>query len=161
MKARKAVYSVVVILLLIGGFVIGDYFALFGVKTDVRLDFAEGTFRIVDAETGNPVVRVIARCVQQFNENACTQRNSGKMNVVSIHVPMKRIVTESFLFSHSDKIEKPVDPNINIIFIHPDYREPFRTYRTEDFFTGKFDEYPVKMTSFSSKEAAKEVTVDE
>lgn len=151
---KKVVYGIAALLLLTAGFAAGDYFALFGITTSMRLDFAEGTFRTVDAETGGPVVRVVVRCVQKSNKNACTQRYSGKMNIVSVLMPMRRIVRESFLFVHSEETEKPADPNINLLFIHPDYREPFRTFRTEDFHTGKFNEYPVRMTPIGSEEAS-------
>ena len=153
---KKIYYSIFAVIVLSALFVLADYFALFGTKTNIKLDFAEGTFRTVDAETGDLVLQVIVRCIQKHNNKACTQRETNKANIVSVHLPMKRIVTESLLFKQSEKTEKPADPNIQIKFIHPNYGLPFVKFKVDDFYAGKLNEYVIKMNRIDWGEEAED-----
>ena len=143
---KKVYYSIFAVIIISVLFVLADYFALFGTKTNIKLDFAEGTFRTVNEDTGELVIRAFVSCIQKFNEKACTQRESNKNGIVSVHIPIKRIVEESFFFNQSEQIEKTIDSNFHIKFIHPNYRIPFQTFQMEDFYAGKFKEYIIKMT---------------
>ncbi|MCZ6803816.1 MAG: hypothetical protein O7D86_07765 [Proteobacteria bacterium] len=88
---KVIIYSISAITLICGLFVVADYFSLFGTKTDVKLDFVEARFRTLDADTGGVVLDIGVRCFQKNNKNACTRRDSHRVGIVSVHIPVRRV----------------------------------------------------------------------
>ena len=129
---RKAVIAFTVIVAVAAGLVIADYFALFGTSTRVRQDFIELRFRMVDEETGAPVIDAHAKCFQKYNQNACTQGNSGRLGIVSIHVPVRKTITRTYLFEKNSRLQKTRDPKLQVLFFHPDYASPVETIMIPD-----------------------------
>lgn len=123
----KRLYVAGVIAGLLVALVIADYFAVFGTRTKSRFDFYELTFKPVDEETGAPVVDVHVRCFQKSNENACTLKNSGKAGILSVNIPVTKIITRTWLFEKVVSIQQTRDPKVHIMFIHHDYARPVET----------------------------------
>ena len=134
----------IAILSLSGIFVTGDYFGLFGLKKYLVLDFAESSFKLVDKETGAPVIDVKIRCFQKGNSNACTQKESHSTGVI-IRIPVQKLVWESLLFKNKEELVPTNDPQIHIIFIHYNYNNPVETFIVEDLYNNPIRKYPVKM----------------
>ena len=122
-----------------------DYYSMFGVKQVEKFDFTEINFNTVDEESGAPVEGVKVRCFQKNNNNACTQRDSGQISIVSINVPVQKIVTQSVLFEQDVEIKKTKDPKIHVMFIHQDYANPVETIFVEELLELKDKNIIVKM----------------
>jgi hypothetical protein len=129
----------------VAGIVITDYFSLLGITQQEKLGFVEARFKTVDAENGMPVLNVYIRCFQKKNNNACTQRDSYKAGVVSIKIPVRRIVSHSLFFNQGETFMETKDPELHIMFIHPDYDNPVESFRTIDLFNNPGQQYLVKM----------------
>ncbi len=114
-------------------FVTCDYFSLFGTKEVEKLGFIEMNFKTVDETSGARVTDVKVRCFQNNNNNACAHRDSGRAGIVSINIPVQKIVTQSILFDKDFKIRETSDPKLHIMFIHPDYAHPVETIYVEEF----------------------------
>lgn len=123
----KRLYVAGGIIGLLVAIVIADYFAVFGTRTKSRFDFYELTFKPVDEETGAPVIGVHIRCFQKNNENACTLKNSGKAGILSVNIPVTKVITHTWLFEKDVTIQKTRDPKVHIMFIHQDYARPVET----------------------------------
>jgi hypothetical protein len=126
-------------------FIVADYYSMFGVKQVEKFDFTEINFNTVDEESGAPVEGVKVRCFQKNNNNACTQRDSGQISIVSINVPVQKIVTQSILFEQDVEIKKTKDPKIHVMFIHQDYANPVETIFVEELLELKDKNIIVKM----------------
>jgi len=126
-------------------FIVADYYSMFGVKQIEKFDFTEINFNTVDEESGAPVEGVKVRCFQKKNNNACTQRNSGQISIVSINIPVQKIVTQSILFEQDVEIKKTKDPKIHVMFIHQDYASPVETLFVEELLELKDKNIIVKM----------------
>lgn len=142
---KQGITVVSTLLLLCGLFVTADYFSLFGTKTRVKLDFVEARFRTIDAETGDLVLDVGVRCFQKNNKNACTRRDSHRVGIVTVHVPVQRVTRSTLLFKKSEEMIKASDPEIHIMFIHQDYFNPTETLLLDDVYANKVNEYTVEM----------------
>ena len=142
---KKVVYGVSAILALAVIFIIADYFALFGTSTKIKLDFVETNIRTIDAETGSLVFEVGVRCFQHKNDNACTRRESHRAGVVSVHIPVRRVIKKTLLFKKSEELIKAKDPKIHIMLIHQDYYNPTKTVLLDDIYTQKVIDYTVEM----------------
>jgi len=143
---RLLVYIVSLLMLISGLFIAADYFSLFGTKLDVRLDFSEVRFRTLDADTGGVVMNVGVRCTQKGIENACTRRESHQVGVVSVHIPVQRVIKKTFFFKKEEEIVKTLDPNIHIILIHHNHSILIKTLLMEDLYSNGVTEYVVKMS---------------
>jgi hypothetical protein len=128
-----------------GLFVTGDYFALYGLKKYLVLDFIESSFKPVDKETGAPVVDVKIRCFQKGNNNACTQKESHTTGIVIARIPVQKLVWESFLFKNKEELVATNDPQLHIMFIHYNYNNPVETFIVEDLYNNPVRKYSVKM----------------
>ena len=146
-KIRFAISFLSTILLCVAVFVIADYFTLFGTSKRVELDFVEARFRTVEKNTGNLVFGAGVRCFQKHNNNACTLRDSHQAGVVSVNVPVKRIIESSLLFTQNETIEKSADPKIHMMFIHNSHMKETVTLLLEDIFANPGKEYQVEMIS--------------
>lgn len=144
-KTKLTVAAIGLIVLLGGGFVVADYLALFGTSTTTKLAFAEARFRTLDKDTGDLIIGARVRCFQRRNNNACTLRDSHQHGVVAVHVPYKRIVESTLLFTKTETIEKAADPRINIMFIHTEYMKETLSLQLDDIFNQPGKEYTVKM----------------
>jgi len=108
--------------------VAADYFAMFGTSRTDQLELIELHFKIVDEETGAPVTGVHARCFQSNNDNACAERFDSTSSMVSITIPMTKVVTKSYLFVQNATLRETADPKLKIMFVHPDYANPIETF---------------------------------
>lgn len=130
---------------MLGAFVTADYFAVFSVKQEVKLDFVEARFRTIDQDTKALVFEVGVRCFQKNNMNACTRRESHQAGVVSAHIPIYRVVERTLLFKKSEEIIKSADPKLQVMLLHKDYHNPVKTIVLEDIYTKREIEYTVEM----------------
>ncbi len=142
---KKIIFGVLTIVVLAILFVIADYFALFGINTKVKLDFVETNIRTIDAETGKLVFDVGVRCFQKKNENACTRRESHRAGVVSVHIPVRRVIQSTLLFKKAEELIKAADPKIHIMSIHQDYYNPTKTVLLDDIYNQRKINYTVEM----------------
>jgi len=142
---RYIIYISIVFAVVATGIVVADYFSLFGISKQEKLEFVEARFKTVDAENGGPVFDVHVRCFQKMNENACTQRDSYTPGVVSIKIPMRRIVTQSLFFNQGEVLLGTLDPKLHIMFIHSDYSNPVESFIIIDIFNNPGQQYLVKM----------------
>ncbi len=135
----------IAIAILAGSFVTADYFALFGTKKNLKLDFVEARFRTLDKETGALVFDVGVRCFQQNNMNACSRRDSHQAGVVSAHIPVRRLIESTLLFKKSEEIIKSADPELHVMLMHQNYYNPTKTILLDDIYSHKQIEYTVEM----------------
>jgi hypothetical protein len=142
---RNILIASLVVLALVGLFVAGDYFGVFGLKKYLVLDFAESSFRPVDKETGAPVIDVKIRCFQKGNSNACTQKESRSTGVIIVRVPVQKLVWESLLFKNKEELVATNDPQLHIMFIHYNYNNPVATFSIEDLYINPVSKYSIKM----------------
>lgn len=146
-KTIKLIVSIVLSLMLaVGAFVVADYFALFGTKLDLRLEFSEIRFRTLDEETGGIIMHVGVRCIQKGINNACTRRESHKVGVVLVQVPVQHVIKKTNLFKKEEEIVKTLDPKIHIMLIHQNYHSLSKTLLMEELYLNKVTEYEIKMT---------------
>jgi hypothetical protein len=130
---------------LAGLFVTADYFGLFGLKKYLVLDFAESSFKPVDDETGAPVIDVKIRCFQKGNSNACTQKESRSTGIVIARIPVQKLVWETLLFKKKEEMVATNDPQLHIMFIHYNYKNPVATFTIEDLYNNPVSKYSIKM----------------
>ncbi len=113
-------------------FLMGDYLAWFGTSKSTTLDYIQVNFKMVDEETGAPLMQSHARCFQKKNRNACSEVNSGKAGILSLKIPAHKMITRSHLFKQSEEMVETADPELHIMFIHSDYASPVETVMTKD-----------------------------
>ena len=142
---KKGIYTVLVLVVLGAIFVIADYFGLFGTRTRLKLDFVVANIRTIDAETGKLVFDVGVRCFQKRNNNACTRRDSHRAGIVSVHIPVRKVIRSTLLFDKSKEIIKSEDPKLHIMLIHQDYNNPTKTVMLDDIYQNKVNDYTVEM----------------
>ncbi len=142
---KTTVAALSVTLVLVSIFVIGDYFALFGLKKYLVLDFIEASFKPVNKETGAPVIDVKIRCFQMGNNNACTQKESRSIGIVIARIPIQKLVWKSILFKNKEEVVPPKDPRLQIMFIHYNYINPVETLVVEDIVQSPVIKKVVKM----------------
>jgi len=113
-------------------FLLGDYLAWFGTSKTATLDYVQVNFKMADEETGAPLMNAHARCFQQKNRNACSEVDSGKPGILSLKIPVHKIITRSHLFKQGEAMVETADPKLHIMFIHPDYASPVETIMTRE-----------------------------
>ncbi len=158
---KTIVYIVSFIIIISGLFVAADYFEMFGTTIEKRLSFAEVRFRTVDADTGGIVMNAGARCFQKNNMNACTLKDSHKVGIVSVNIPVQRAVKKTILFNKAEEIYKSIDPKINIMIIHGDYHSLTTALLMEDLYSIKVSERTVEMMPREWSNQEEEDEVDE
>ncbi len=126
-------------------FVLADYFTLFGTTQKQVLDFAEIQFKPIDEVTGAPLYDAHAICFRHRNHNACTIRDNGRGDIVSVHFPMYKIINRSLLFNQSEEIDMLIDGNINIMLIHNDYHKQTNKFDLKDIYLNSGQLIPIKM----------------
>ncbi len=155
---RLAIYIISSLIIVSGLFVTADSYSLFGTKLDVRLEFSEVRFRTLDADTGGVIMRVRVRCTQKHIENACTRRESHQVGVVSVHIPIQRVIKKTILFKKEEEIVKTLDPKIHIMLIPQNYPNQIQTLLMEDLYANRVTEYVIKMSSGKREEQEEENT---
>lgn len=142
---RKVIIAGIIILIAVAGLVVADYFALFGMQTQVKQDFIELRFRMVDEKTGAPVIDAHVKCFQRNNQNACTQRDSDKLGVISINIPVTKIIERTYLFEKDVTLQETQDPKLQVLFFHQDYASPVETIMIPELpeLTGKVMTVPM------------------
>ncbi len=137
-------------------FAVGDYFGIFGVRENPEYALQEIKLRLSDKLDNSPIMGAKARCFQKGNGNACTQRDSGKLGVVSVLVPATRISTKTLLFERGHEYLRSKDPNIQIMLIHADFVNQVESIDINSHFNNPEKIYRVKMQPRGSA-----VTADE
>ena len=133
------------IIIVSGAFVTADYFAVFGTKTILKLDFVEARFRTLNKDTGALVFDVVVRCFQKNNMGACSRRKSHQAGVFALHIPVRRVIESTLLFEKSEEIIKSADPKLHVMLMHQNYYKSTKTILLEDIYSGKQTEYTVEM----------------
>jgi hypothetical protein len=113
-------------------FLLGDYLAWFGTSKSTSLDYVQVNFKMVDEETGVPLMNSHVRCFQKKNRNACSEVNSGKAGILSVKIPIHRVITRSHIFKQGETMVETEDPELHIMFIHSDYASPVESIMTKD-----------------------------
>jgi len=113
-------------------FLLGDYLAWFGTSKSTLLDYVQINFKIVDEETGALLMHAHVRCFQKKNRNACSEVKSDKAGILSLKVPVHKIITRSHLFKQGETMVETEDPELHIMFIHSDYASPVESVLTKD-----------------------------
>jgi hypothetical protein len=142
---RIAIVIASFLILISSLFVTADYFSLFGTKVDVKLNFIEVRIRTLNADTGGLIMNVGVRCLQKHNENACTRKDSHRVGVVSVNIPIRRVIKKTLLFQKSEEMIKTADPKIHIMLINQNYESTTKTFLMEDLYANKKNEYVMKM----------------
>jgi hypothetical protein len=140
-----AIVIVSILIFISGFFVVADYFSLFGTKVEVKLEFIEVRIRTLNADTGGLIMNVGVRCLQKHNENACTRKDSHRVGIVSVNVPIRRVTKKTLLFQKAEEIIKTADPKIHIMLINQNYVNTTKTFLMEDLYTNKKHEYVMEM----------------
>lgn len=112
--------------------IIADYLQLFGISQVSEFDIINLNFKPVDEDTGAPVTDVHIRCFQKSNNNACSEKESPGYGLVTVAVPVTRIINRSMFFEHDSRIEETADPKLHIMFIHNDYNNPVETLNVNE-----------------------------
>jgi hypothetical protein len=146
-KKKTKIFATIVVsaVVIAGAFVTADYFALFGTKTILKLDFVEARFRTINKDTGALVFDVGVRCFQKNNMDACTRRESHQAGVVAAHIPVRRVIESTLLFKKSEDTIKAADPKLHVMLMHQNYNNPIKTILLEDIYSGTQTEYTVEM----------------
>ena len=145
MTVKRIIVVVSSLTIFVAGIIVADYFALFGTQTEIKLDFVEARFRTLDAETNAIIMDVGVRCFQKNNNNVCTRKESGSTGIVSVNMPVKRVIKKTLLFIISDEYIKAPDPNLHIMFIHNDYYKSTESVLLEDIYSDSGKEYTTHM----------------
>jgi len=113
-------------------FLLGDYLAWFGTSKITVLDYVQVNFKMVDEETGAPLMHAHVRCFQKENRNACSEVNNGIAGMLSLKIPIHKIITHSHIFKQGEELVDTEDPMLHIMFIHSDYASPVESIMTKD-----------------------------
>jgi len=113
-------------------FLLGDYLAWFGTSKTTLLDYIQVNFKIVDEETGALLMQAHVRCFQKKNRNACSEVKSDKAGILSVKIPVSKIITRSHMFKQGETMVETDDPELHIMFIHSDYASPVESIMTKD-----------------------------
>jgi hypothetical protein len=117
------------------GFVVADYFALFGTSEKTEIVMQEIQFRLVDSLSSAPVIGARIRCFQKGRKkDVCFQRDSGKLGVVSIKIPRSKTISNSLLFEQSHRYKSSGSTEVNIMFMHLNYLNQIARYNSDELF---------------------------
>ena len=141
---KKFIIAIIVIVFC-SAIVAGDYYSLFGVRQVNKYDFVELNFKTIDEESGRRLAEVKVHCFQKENKNACTQRDSGKRGIVSINIPVQKIITKSFLFNHDVKLSEDTESKIHIMFFVQDHANTVETIYMDELLNLTASELSVPM----------------
>ena len=146
---RFKLWLLIISVLLTGtGFVVADYFALFGTTEKTEIVMQEIQFRPIDNKTASPIIGSRIRCFQKGRKNdVCFQRDSGKLGVVSIKIPRSKIISNSLLFEQSHRYKSSGSTEVNIMFMHLDYLNNVARYNSDEMFSKANEIHEVMMTS--------------
>lgn len=161
-KKTKIFSSIIAGVVIVAGlFVTADYYGLFGIRTELKLNFVEARFRTLDKETGALVFDVGVRCFQKNNMDACTRRESHQAGVVAAHIPVRRVIKSTLFFKKSEEIIKSADPKLHVMLMHQNYNNPTKTILLDDIYTKKQTEYNVEMPPRKWAEPQQDIEDDE
>ncbi len=142
---RITLIGLCIISVFLGLFVVGDYFGLFGLKKYLVLDFIESSFKPVTKRSGAPIPDVKIKCFQKGNENACTQKASRTTGIIIARIPVQKLIWESLLFRSKEELVATNDPEIHIMFIHYDYKNPVATFTVQNLYNQPVSKHRVIM----------------
>ena len=124
---------------------LADYAGLFGINEKSEYSLHEIKFRVADSEDNAPLVHTRAKCFQKTLSQACTQRVSGKVGIVSIMVPATRVSYRSLLFDKGEKFVLAREPDLQVMLIHTDYMTQAVTVNLNEVFEQPGKIYQVSM----------------
>lgn len=143
---NKSILIAAVCILAGSGFVVADYFALFGVSEKSEFVLQEITFRPIDERSNSPIIGARIRCFQEARKNdVCFQKDSGKLGVVSIMVPRTRISSNSLLFEQAHHFSSNGSAKVHIMLMHIDYSNQMEGYDANELFNNPEKVYKIKM----------------
>ena len=145
---RFKLWLLIISVLLTGtGFVVADYFALFGTSKKTEIVMQEIQFRLIDSKTASPIIGSRIRCFQKGRKNdVCFQRDSGKLGVVSIKIPRSKIISNSLLFEQSHRYKSSGSTEVNIMFMHLNYVNQVVRYNSDEIFKKENEPREIMMT---------------
>lgn len=143
---NKTILIAAVCILAGTGFVVADYFALFGTSEKSEFVLQEIKYRPIDENTNSPIIGARIRCFQKGRKNdVCFQKDSGKLGVVSIMVPRTRISSNSLLFEQAHHFLSNGDSKMHVMLMHLDYSNQVDGYDVNDLFNHLDKIYRIKM----------------
>lgn len=128
-KLMLAVSALMILLLI---FVTADYYGMLGSEQKTVTEFIEFNIEVSDKLTGLPVNEVRVRCFQLETKNACGQPTSRQPGVVRVQLVTHKDVNKTWLFEHVLAVHGASNPELKIMFIHPDYFKPVVIYQIPD-----------------------------
>lgn len=142
---KDRVIGIVLALSLILLLVVLDYNFMGGVYKTPEFVLREVQIKAVSSKDGAPVIGARVRCFQDENRNACSQRESGKLGVISLMVPGTKMNIRTNFFRKEPEYVATEDPNIQIMLIHLDYQNQVQTINVEEVLEGRIELIEVSM----------------
>ena len=142
---KKIIVIAVVLLVVVASVVVADYFALFGSSETAEYVLQEVRIRPLNKVDNSPIEGIWVKCFQKNNRNACTQRDSGKLGIVSVMIPSTRISNNSLLFEQGHRFLASKDPKVQLMLIHLDYINQVESIEVQELFDNPGKIYKVLM----------------
>lgn len=153
---KRSIFAVASIIAIVALFVVADYFELLGTTIEKQLSFTEIRMRTLNKNSGGPIMEVGVRCFQKNNMNACTRKESHRVGIISVNIPVQRAVKKTLFFKKAEEIYKSIDPKIHVMLIHQDYHSPTVSFLMEDIYSNNISEQVVEMKPRDWPEAEQE-----
>jgi hypothetical protein len=142
---KKVIVFGVTLLVAVVSVVVADYFTLLGTSETPEYVLQELRIRPVNKHDNSPIEGTRVKCFQTNNRNACTQRDSGKLGIVSVMVPSIRISTNSLLFEKGHRFLASKDPKVQVMLINLDYINVVESIEVQELFDNPGKIYKVLM----------------
>ena len=142
---KKIIVIAVILLVALASVVAADYFTLFGTREAAEYVLQEVRIRPLNKVDNSPIEGTRVKCFQKNNRNACTQRDSGKLGIVSVMIPSTRISNNSLLFEQGHRFLASKDPKVQIMLIHLDYVNEVKSIDVQELFDNPGKIYKVLM----------------
>ncbi len=123
------------IFLISAGFIVADYYALFGSSEKSEFVLQQIKFRVVDKLNNSPIIGARIRCFQKGRKHdVCFQRDGGKPGIVSIMIPRTRIGIHSLLFEQAHHYSSNGSSTVHVMLMHLDYSNQTASYNADELF---------------------------
>ncbi len=142
---KTAVLLKISIVILSGaGFVLADYFAVFGTNEKTEMVLQEVKFRPLNQQTNSPIIGARIRCFQAGGKkDVCYQVDSGKLGIVSVKIPRSRQSENSLLFEQSFRYTSNGSTQLHVMLMHLDYGSKISIYDSDELFKNSNKVYDV------------------
>ena len=114
----KVIFGLVAAVIL---FVAGDWFGVFGTKTEQIPDFIHVIFDIRDEVSSKPVDEVHVVCSRPNARSVCSERLTGIPGQTEITFGVFRNDSKSFLFTKESGFSLGRTGEMSMVFVHPNY----------------------------------------